>query len=117
MRQSVGQGERRVAALQGLVRIAKGPECHGRIAEAPCPGILPVEEGMRAVLLRIVEGDTLLQVGQGRDELAKTEQAISQGPIALQTEGRVVLALPQGKEFLCHFPGGLQVTSHFVKSP
>ena len=56
MRQSVGQGERRLAALQGLVWIAKDPESPGRIAEASHPGSLPIQKGMPAVLLRIVEG-------------------------------------------------------------
>ena len=62
MGQAMGQGEGRLAALQGLVRIAQNPACLGGIAAAARPGILPVEKGMRAVLLRIVEGDALLHV-------------------------------------------------------
>ena len=49
----MGQSERRIAALEGLVWITQDPEGLSRIAEASRPGILSVEEGMRAMLLRM----------------------------------------------------------------
>ena len=37
---------------------------------------------MGAVLLRVVQGNALLQVATGRDKLAKMEQGLSQGTVA-----------------------------------
>ena len=69
------------------------------------------------MLLGIVEGDALLQVGTGRDELAQPEQGISQSAVPLQEERRVVLALRQGEELLGQLTGALEVPPHIIKPP
>ena len=61
--------------LQSLVWIAKMPQGSGRIGEARHPRVLPVAEGMGAVLLRVIEGHGLLQVPPGRGKLSQKIQA------------------------------------------
>ena len=60
MGQFLGQGERFVAPPQSLVRITEQPQGQRRVGQAPHPGVEPGEEGQGAMLLRIIEGDTLL---------------------------------------------------------
>ena len=45
---------------------------------------------MGAVLLRVIEGNALLQVRSGRAELSQLEQGAPQRPMGLQEEGRVL---------------------------
>ena len=87
----VCQGEALLAPLQRLVRIAQHPQGKGCIDPASHTRVLPIEEGMGAVLLGMVQGNALLQVGTGRNKLAKIEQGISQRTVPLQGERRVVL--------------------------
>ena len=70
---------------------------------------------MRAVLLRVVQGNALLQVGTGRDKFAKMEQELSLDTVPLQEERRVVLALCQGEELFGELTGGPQVPPYFIK--
>ena len=60
VRQLLGQGECFVAPLQGLVRIAKKPQTQAATDPARHPRVQPVDEGQRAVLLGIIEGNALL---------------------------------------------------------
>ena len=61
VRQLLGQGERLLTALPGLVRIAQQPQDPGGIGSGnTTPGSCPVERCMGAVLLGVVEGDALL---------------------------------------------------------
>ena len=95
VRQLLGQGERLVAPLQGLVRIAKKPQGQGCIGEASHPRVMPVQEGMGAVLLGVVEGNPLLQVLSGWSKLSQIEQGHPQRIVGLQEESRVLCALGQ----------------------
>ena len=117
MRQLLGQGERLVAPLQGLVRIAKKPQGQGRIGEASHPGVMPVEEGMGAVLLGVVEGNALLQVRAGRGKLSQTEQGRPQRIVGLQEESRVLHALGQAQELLPQLARRLELRPHQIKHP
>src|SRR5215813_12383219 len=65
VRQLAGQGQRLVAPLQGLVRIAKRPQDLGETPEANNALVGLREEALGAVLRDIVEGDALLQVWAG----------------------------------------------------
>ena len=56
---------------QGLVRIAEHPQRQGGMDETGDANIMPVERPQGAVLLGVIEGDPLLQVGVGSDELAQ----------------------------------------------
>ena len=74
VRQFLGQGERFVASLQGLVRIAKRPQNQGCNGQAGHPRVKAIAEGMGTVLLRIIEGNALLQVCLGRGQLSQLGQ-------------------------------------------
>ena len=62
VRQLPGQGERLVAPFEGLVWIAKRPQGRGRKSQGGYSGVKSIEEGMRAVLLRVVEDQALFKV-------------------------------------------------------
>ena len=67
MRHLLGQRERLVTPLQGLVWIAQYPQGQAAIGEATHPEIIDaIEEGRAAVLLGIVEGYALREVRLGR---------------------------------------------------
>ena len=117
VRQLVRQGEALLAPLQRLVRIAQHPQDQGREDPASHARVLPIEESMGAVLLRVVQGHALLQVGTGRDQLAQPEQGISQGAVPLQEERRIVVPLRQGEEVFGQLTGGLQVPPYIIKPP
>ena len=86
VRQILGQRDRLLASLEGLVRVAKIPQGQGRIVEGRRPRVLPVEEDMRAVLLGIVEGHHVLQVRSRRRKRSHEEQSKPQDPVGLQEE-------------------------------
>jgi hypothetical protein len=44
------------------------------MGEAHEPGVLPIEEDMGAVLLRVIEGYSVLQVVIGKDQLSQIEE-------------------------------------------
>ena len=71
MRQFLGQGQRLMAALEGLVRIPQQPERSGHIGEEKHTKVIPKAKGQRAVLWGIVEGEALLQVRLGSGELTE----------------------------------------------
>jgi hypothetical protein len=70
VRQLPSQGERLLTPLEGLIRIAMQPQGMGRIGEANYPGVLPVEEGVRAMSLGVVEDNPLLDVCLGKSDLS-----------------------------------------------
>ncbi len=72
MRQFLCQRQCLLAALQGLVWVAKIPQDLGRIGAAKHPGIGSVVKGLGVVVLGTVE-DHLFQVCTGRDKLSKVE--------------------------------------------
>ena len=59
MNQFPGQGEGLMALLEGLVWIAKHPQGQAQLGKTHHPSVMPIEEGMGAGLLRIVERDSL----------------------------------------------------------
>ena len=96
MRQLVGQSERLVASLLGLVWIAKKPEGEGRKRAAGHLRVLPVEEGSN--VLRIVEGNPCFQVRSGLGKFAKQEQGLSQCIVGLYKEDGSMGVLGQAAE-------------------
>ena len=60
MGQLLGQDERLVVLPQSLVRVAQHPQGLRRVGQEPHFGVDSQAEGQGAVLLRVVEGDTLL---------------------------------------------------------
>jgi hypothetical protein len=73
MRQLPGQGERFVAPPQRLIGIPEQLQGLRHVGQAPHRQVNAGAEGQGAMLLGIVERDTLLQVGARRDDLAMPE--------------------------------------------
>jgi hypothetical protein len=96
MRQLVGQSQRVVASLLGLIWIAQKPQGIGRKGEAGHLGVLRVTKG--AKLLGIVESNPFFQVLSGLGKLAKKEQGKPQCIVGLHKGGRVVIVLGQAEE-------------------
>jgi len=71
MRQLVGQSQRVVASLLGLVWITQKPQGIGRMGEAGHLGVIRVTKG--AKLLGIVESNPFFQVLSGLGKLSKEE--------------------------------------------
>jgi len=90
MGQLLGQGERCVAAPQGLVRIPEHPQGLRRVGQAPYPKVNAGAEGQGAMLLGGVESDPLLQVGVRRDDLAMPEYAHPERKMRFKEERRVL---------------------------
>jgi hypothetical protein len=82
VREFLGQGERRVALLEGLSRIAKIPQSQGPKGEANHPRVQSIAEGLSAVLLGVIEGNTLLHVLLSQGHLSKMEQGWPQCPMS-----------------------------------
>jgi hypothetical protein len=72
---------------------------------------------MRTMPLSIVEGDDLLQVRLGRDELTTPEQAIPQRQVGLQEERRVLGALGEIEELFPQCLCGVKRRAHPIKPP
>src|SRR5262252_1061978 len=81
MSQFPGEGEGFMAPLAGLIWIAKHPQGQAQPGQTYHPSVMPVEEGMGAVLGRIIERQSLFEVGSGLDELSKTEQGLPRRPV------------------------------------
>src|SRR5712692_28397 len=114
VRQRTGQGERRLAPLQGLLRIAQQPQHQGRKGEAKYSG---VREAMGAVLLGIIEGTALGQMLLGRDKLSKVLKRLAERPMCLHEERRVANALGQTEEPLSQLSRCLVLCRDEMKLP
>src|SRR5215510_741185 len=64
----LGQGERFLTSLLGLIAIAKPPEDLGYPGEVGGPEMMPSMEGRAGELRGSIEGETGLQVGPGGHE-------------------------------------------------
>ena len=112
----MGQGKCLVGSLQGLVRIAKkperGPQKRGKTPQGPA-----IEEGMRAVLLGIVQGNALLQVRAGRGEFSTHRTRLPPCHMGLQQETGILYALGQVQALLCQFVRRLELRPRVIKRP
>src|SRR5262245_31082877 len=70
----LGQGDRLLAPLEGLIRIAKEPQHMRCTGEARHPEVLTIKRGMGAMLLRVIESDTLLPVLTSLNKFSQGEQ-------------------------------------------
>src|SRR5438046_670609 len=112
------QGQRRVAPLQRLVRITPQPQDQGHKLLTTYPGVVPaIEQGMRAMVLGIVEGDAVLQVPVGRGQLSKRQHRGSQRVVGLQEERRNPGVLRQSEELFSQLTCRLQLSTYEIKQP
>jgi hypothetical protein len=70
VRQLPGEGECPLAPLQGLLWVAQIPEDPGGVGVGIHPKVIPLPEGLGAVMLGVVEGNRLLLVGAGPSEVS-----------------------------------------------
>src|SRR3989442_12258368 len=115
MRQLTGQGERLLAPLQGLLRIAQQPQHQGRKGEAKYAGV--VKDGRGVLLLGIIEGTALCQVLLGWDKLSEVLKSLSQRPMRLHEERRGADTLGQAEEPLSQFSRCLVLCPDGLKLP
>ena len=76
-----------------------------------------IEQGICVVLLGIVEGPPLLQVGSGRGKLSGKEQGGPQRVVGLQEERRIVDLLGQAQELLPQRPRPLVLAAVIIPPP
>lgn len=108
MGQGLSQGEHRLAACEGLIRIAQKPQVHGDEGQPQHAGLEDEEVGRRRVPRRVVKGQGLFQMRASRVELAETEQGSSQRPMGVHEQGRVLRLLGQRDELLRQLARGRQ---------
>ena len=102
VRQLLRPRQRFVEAPQGLVWIAQHPQGLGNKDSTPHSGVVPVAEYVGAVLLRVIERDSLLQMRAGRGKFAKIPQAFP-APCGPPRGAPDPEALRQAKELLSQF--------------
>src|SRR5215510_8280696 len=100
--QVLGQCQRLVYPLQGLIRIAQEPQGPPGISQAPYSRVyIPVAKRQGMVLMRVVDANALLEMGVRLGERAEIEPACSQGVVGRQEARRVVETLGQAETLLC----------------
>ena len=75
------------------------------------------EVGKRVVLLRIIQGEGLLPVGEGRLERTENGQGIAQHKVGGQEKRRLLVLLGQGEQLFSQLARGLRLTPHNMKMP
>ena len=115
VRQLFGESERLVAAFPRLIRITQKPQRPRRVGEASYLGVLP-QRGCRTMLLRIVEGNTLLEVVPGISKLSEVDTAsnLAHGARVRRAESCIFWARA---ELFPQLPGRLEFCSHKIKPP
>src|SRR5262249_14686357 len=87
VRQLPGQREGLLTAPQGLIRIAQQPQGQGRMAQAADARVMAaVEKSVRAMLVRVIQSDALLQMGLARDQIAGVQVGRTQRVMSLKEE-------------------------------
>jgi hypothetical protein len=115
VRRLPGQGERRLAPLLGLLRIAQQPQTPGRIAEeGDHPLDSPTHKGLEAGGLGGAEGGALLQVRTGVDHLSQPEAGDPQRIVGFEEDSGVGCALSQAQEVFPQLACLLQLSPHQI---
>src|SRR5262245_5958463 len=85
----VGQRESLVARCQRAIRIAKRPQNQSQNGCGVDPWVMPVDEGMGAVNLWVVEMDSLVEVIPSRTQIARKEKRRAPGEVRFDEQGGV----------------------------
>src|SRR5262249_49698836 len=112
-----GQIVRCVQVSQSLVGIAHQPEDHRRYALTTHTSVVPIEDGQRAVLLRIVEREALLQMGACKRQISHQERGGPQRVMALQQTRLVVSLLRELQTLLSQLARSLVRATPVVELP
>src|SRR5687767_1253363 len=117
MRHLLGLGVRSMQSSQSLVGIAQQPEGHARYAVATHDRVVPIEDSERAMLLRIVEREALLQVRVRKAQFAQQESRGPQRMVRLQQARRVVPLLRQLQTLLAQLARRLVLPPPVIELP
>ena len=86
------------------------------LRQAGDAGIETVDDGIGAARREIAQGQRLLHVGLGRDELAKPEQGMPERAVGFQETCRILVsALGQAEQLLAQFPSRPQLRAHMLR--
>jgi hypothetical protein len=117
MRKFSGQAKPLVNSLESLVGIAERPEGICCVAMADYSGVVSIEESQGAMLLGIVERDSLLQGRLGRGKLTQKVQGWSSCSTGFQKKCRVLGTLGELQKLTRQFPSDLKLSPHSVEIP
>ena len=89
----------------------------GGIGQAKHPWIRTGEGGKRLVLLRIIQGEGLLPVGEGRTLAHRDGQGTSQHKVGCQEIRRLLVLLGEGEKLFSQLSRCLRLAPHNMKMP
>src|SRR6266849_1562155 len=98
MGELLGQGQRRLALLERLVRVPQEPQDMGRKTVASPAGIHHVERGQRLMPLRIVEARAVCELPERCGELPLAEEGRTHYRVSDDLKRRVVQMLREVQE-------------------
>src|SRR5215510_15049214 len=116
MTELLGQGQRLLTPLLGLVGITQLPEWSENPRIACDPGVKPTSEEWGGGRRDSRDLQTLLEVGTGRDEVAEVERVTSYNHMARLHQVRIRLALCQVEELPTQRFAGAQAPVPVMKS-
>jgi hypothetical protein len=106
-----------VAPGEGLIGIALMPQGMGHQGTGEHTKIQAKMSNMRAVLLAIVAGQTVVPMVTGRSKLAQIMQAPRQCYVCLQEERGILDMLRQAEELGPHLSSQLLLRLHDITGP
>src|SRR4029450_11250595 len=97
--------------------IAKNPQAPSLIGSANHLQVNAIQSDLRAVLLGIIEGYPLLEMGSRSNKLSQPEQGIAQHVMRHGEERRISQALGGTQQLLPYLKRRLILRPHIVKPP
>jgi hypothetical protein len=117
MAKFLGQGECFMGALRRLVRISKIPQIMRCKGPADHPGIIDRQRELESMVLRHVQGGSLLQVLQGFGKPSQVRRGDPERMVGLVQEDRSWPRLRMSEESLAECMRRLQLRTHMVIDP
>src|SRR5215469_7766816 len=91
VRDLLGQTDRVAASLEGLIGIASSQRSPGGKDRGSHRGVLPpIRKSQRAMLLRVIQGETPFQVLAGGGEIALEKKCQPQRIVSLQWQSSIL---------------------------
>ena len=113
----LSQSQGLVAPGERLIRIAQMPQGMGHHGTGEDTKIHAKVRDMRAVLLAVVAGQTVVPVVTGRGKLSQVVQAPCQCEVCLQEEGGILDMLRRAEELGPHLSCQLLLCLHDITGP
>jgi hypothetical protein len=115
VQEPLGVRESCLAPLPCLVRIPQQPQAPSAEEAAGDARVLAVAQGVGTHLLRVIQGQSVLRVGEGEAKLPENRQGRHQRPVGLQEQHGVLLLPGHAEEFLPHRARGLDLRPRHVR--